>query len=51
MQETKREQTHDPKDDHGEVVPPHRVIPPEAGWLVCPENPKEYDGRNQPWRE
>ena len=45
-----REQVHKPEDDHGVEVPPQRVIAPDAGWLVCPENKDKYTGDNQPWR-
>lgn len=50
MAETKRETAHQPADDHGVVVPPARVIPDNAGWLVDPKNPVPYTGDNQPWR-
>lgn len=33
----------------GETIP-HRVIPPDAGWLVCPKNVGQYTGENKPWR-
>lgn len=51
MAETKRETTHKPADDHGVEVPPCRVIPEDAGWLVKPGNERVYDGKNEPWRE
>jgi hypothetical protein len=50
MAETKREEEHKPEADHGVEVSPYRVIPPNAGWLVCPENTVKYDGENEPWR-
>lgn len=50
MSETKRESEHKQEYDHGVEVEPHRTIPSEAGWLVCPENEKEYTGDNRPWR-
>lgn len=50
MAQSKREKEHDPQDDHGETVEPHREIPTEKGWLVCPDNAGEYTGDNVPWR-
>lgn len=49
MAETKRETVHKPADDHGVEVPPCRVIPANAGWLVDPKG-KAYTGDNAPWR-
>ena len=46
----KREQVHKPSDDHGQEVPPYRVIKPTEGWLTCPENKGYYTGDNEPWR-
>lgn len=46
-----RETTHNPKDDHGEEVKPYKVIPPNAGWLICPQHAGQYTGDNQPWRK
>lgn len=51
MEHPKRETTHKPEDDHGKAEVPYRVIPPDAGWTVCPENAGQYTGDNRPWRE
>ena len=50
MAEMKREITQPDSANHGVEVPPCRVIPTDAGWLVDPKNPVPYTGDNAPWR-
>lgn len=48
--ETKRETVQTEEMTNGVTVTPYKTIPPDAGWLVCPENAGKYTGDNQPWR-
>lgn len=52
MADTKREQVHDPKADHGVETKPCMEPAEAAGWLVRERDPRDnkYTGENQPWR-
>lgn len=48
----RREQVHNPADDHGVDVADIHLILPDGGWLTGPASIHDfrYTGENAPWR-